>query len=86
MYKSVVCACGSWFEMFFIVWLHDSFNFPLGLIKYVVIVITQITVFLSLQYELKYKTFWSETEPNLSSHHWGLKGSESNKKKIPVFN
>ena len=35
MYK--ICACGSWFDMFFVVRSNDSFNFPLGLIKYIVI-------------------------------------------------
>ena len=33
-----VCACGSGFRiiMFFVVRSNDSFNFPLGLIKYIV--------------------------------------------------
>ena len=39
--KECVCACGSWFRiiMFFVVRSNDSFNFSLGLIKYIVVIV-----------------------------------------------
>ena len=43
-----VRACGSWFRiiMFFVVRSNDSFNFLLGLIKYIAIVIVIIIIML----------------------------------------
>ena len=33
-----LCVCVSWLRiMFFVVWLNNSFNFPLGWIKYIVV-------------------------------------------------
>ena len=43
--KECVCVCGSWFRiiMFCVMRSNDSFNFPLGLIKYIVVVVTVVT-------------------------------------------